>query len=475
MVGPRSARRDLARRSRARSDAALTADVSRACSARRARGVSAARASKPGVLGGVRADARAARRAGSADQRHVACRTPRTRSRAYYLIAPAEAHRTSRATTACATGCASTTARTSSRCTPRPAHDGLRRRGQAPDHARHLRALGRLLRRLLRKRPAGADADRRATSTRPSSSVDVDRHADQPTVSRSRSAQRPPTRSRCTSTTSAPCRCRSPASRRSRSRAGSARVCRSASRSPARPSARTACSAPPTRSSRRSASTSRAARAVSDWEAVIGLEIHVQLATRDEDVLRLLAEFRRAAQHADLPRLPRPARRPAGRSMRAAIDFGLMIGLALGSQLAPRVDLPPQELLLPRSAKGLPDHSVRRAALQRRRAGRRSRINRVHLEEDAAKLIHSAASGRIHGADASIVDFNRGGTPLAEIVTEPDLRTAGAGRRLAAAAAQHARAARRQRRQHGGGLAALRRQRLDPARSARRGWAQRRS
>ncbi|HEY7951740.1 MAG TPA: Asp-tRNA(Asn)/Glu-tRNA(Gln) amidotransferase subunit GatB, partial [Solirubrobacteraceae bacterium] len=46
-----------------------------------------------------------------------------------------------------------------------------------------------------------------------------------------------------------------------------------------------------------------------------------------------------------------------------------------------------------------------------------------HLEEDAAKLVHVGASGRIHASDASIVDFNRGGTPLAEIVTEPDLRS----------------------------------------------------
>src|SRR6202011_4359760 len=51
------------------------------------------------------------------------------------------------------------------------------------------------------------------------------------------------------------------------------------------------------------------------------------------------------------------------------------------------------------------------------------RIHRVHLEEDAAKLIHVGASGRIHGSDRSIVDFNRGGTPLAEVVTEPDLRS----------------------------------------------------
>ena len=48
----------------------------------------------------------------------------------------------------------------------------------------------------------------------------------------------------------------------------------------------------------------------------------------------------------------------------------------------------------------------------------------MHLEEDAAKLVHAGHSGRIHSAEASVVDFNRGGTPLVEIVTEPDVRSA---------------------------------------------------
>ena len=51
-------------------------------------------------------------------------------------------------------------------------------------------------------------------------------------------------------------------------------------------------------------------------------------------------------------------------------------------------------------------------------------MNRIHLEEDAAKLVHLGESGRIHGSQASIVDYNRGGTPLAEIVTEPDIHSA---------------------------------------------------
>jgi aspartyl-tRNA(Asn)/glutamyl-tRNA(Gln) amidotransferase subunit B len=57
-------------------------------------------------------------------------------------------------------------------------------------------------------------------------------------------------------------------------------------------------------------------------------------------------------------------------------------------------------------------------------------ITRAHLEEDAAKNIHVAASGRIQGATATLVDFNRGGTPLVEIVTEPDLRDSETAKRF---------------------------------------------
>src|SRR5690349_3434211 len=100
-----------------------------------------------------------------------------------------------------------------------------------------------------------------------------------------------------------------------------------------------------------------------------------------------------------------------------------MIGLALGSQLAPRSIFHRKNYFYPDLPKG---YQISQYDEPLCRGGRLGdvRIHRVHLEEDAAKLTHVGASGRIHGSAESVVDFNRGGTPLAEIVTEPDLRTA---------------------------------------------------
>ena len=142
-----------------------------------------------------------------------------------------------------------------------------------------------------------------------------------------------------------------------------------------------------------------------------------------------------------------------------AVHFGLMIGLALGSELAPRSIFHRKNYFYPDLPKGYQISQYDEPLCLGGQLGE-VRIHRVHLEEDAAKLTHVGESGRIHGSDASVVDFNRGGTPLAEIVTEPDLRTAEQAERVAAAAAHDAAPARRERREHGGGLAALRREHL---------------
>jgi aspartyl-tRNA(Asn)/glutamyl-tRNA(Gln) amidotransferase subunit B len=105
-----------------------------------------------------------------------------------------------------------------------------------------------------------------------------------------------------------------------------------------------------------------------------------------------------------------------------AVHFGVLIGLALGCEITERSLFHRKNYFYPDLPKG---YQISQYDVPLCRGGRLGdvRIHRVHLEEDAAKLIHVGESGRIHGSDRSIVDFNRGGTPLVEIVTEPDLRS----------------------------------------------------
>jgi aspartyl-tRNA(Asn)/glutamyl-tRNA(Gln) amidotransferase subunit B len=105
-----------------------------------------------------------------------------------------------------------------------------------------------------------------------------------------------------------------------------------------------------------------------------------------------------------------------------------MIALALGSEVAPRSIFHRKNYFYPDLPKGYQisqyDIPLASGGHLDVAGGPSVRIHRAHLEEDAAKLIHQGESGRIHGAGSSVVDFNRGGTPLVEIVTEPDLRSA---------------------------------------------------
>jgi len=162
-------------------------------------------------------------------------------------------------------------------------------------------------------------------------------------------------------------------------------------------------------------------RAPAGLEAVIGLEIHVQLATATKMFCSCELSFGEPPNTRTCPVcLGLPGSLPVANA--AAIHLGLMIGLALGSELAPRSIFHRKNYFYPDLPKGYQISQYDEPLCRGGRLGE-VRIHRVHLEEDAAKLIHVGASGRIHGSDASIVDFNRGGTPLAEIVTEPDLRT----------------------------------------------------
>jgi aspartyl-tRNA(Asn)/glutamyl-tRNA(Gln) amidotransferase subunit B len=161
---------------------------------------------------------------------------------------------------------------------------------------------------------------------------------------------------------------------------------------------------------------------MAELEAVIGLEIHVQLATRTKMFCGCALSFGDEPNVHTCPIcLAHPGVLPVPNE--EAIRFALKIGTALGCEIAPRSIFHRKNYFYPDNPKA---YQISQYDIPICGEGKLGdiRITRAHLEEDAAKSIHLGESGRIAGSGASLVDFNRGGTPLVEIVTEPDLRGA---------------------------------------------------
>jgi aspartyl-tRNA(Asn)/glutamyl-tRNA(Gln) amidotransferase subunit B len=164
-------------------------------------------------------------------------------------------------------------------------------------------------------------------------------------------------------------------------------------------------------------------------EPVIGLEIHVQLATRTKMFCGCELSFGDEPNVHTCPVcLAHPGVLPVPNGQ--AIAYALQIAAALECEVVPRSIFHRKNYFYPDNPKA---YQISQYDIPLARNGRLGdvRIHRVHLEEDAAKMIHVGESGRIHGSGASLVDFNRGGTPLVEIVTEPDIRSASSAREWA--------------------------------------------
>jgi aspartyl-tRNA(Asn)/glutamyl-tRNA(Gln) amidotransferase subunit B len=161
---------------------------------------------------------------------------------------------------------------------------------------------------------------------------------------------------------------------------------------------------------------------MAELEAVIGLEIHVQLSTKTKMFCGCALSFGDEPNVHTCPVcLAHPGVLPVPNEV--AIRYALKIATALECEVAPRSIFHRKNYFYPDNPKA---YQISQYDLPLAVNGRLGgiRIHRAHLEEDAAKTIHLGESGRIHGSGASLVDFNRGGTPLVEIVTEPDLRSA---------------------------------------------------
>ena len=174
-----------------------------------------------------------------------------------------------------------------------------------------------------------------------------------------------------------------------------------------------------------------------EWEPVIGLEIHVQLKTHTKMFCGCEAGFGGEPNTRTCPVcLAFPGALPVPNQ--TAVEWTIKLGHALNCRIAERAVFHRKNYFYPDNPKGYqisqydeplcidgsfvvpgPEGDVEVG------------IVRAHLEEDAAKTIHvGGATGRIVGSAHSNVDFNRGGTPLVEIVTQPDIRSADDAKRF---------------------------------------------
>jgi aspartyl-tRNA(Asn)/glutamyl-tRNA(Gln) amidotransferase subunit B len=159
------------------------------------------------------------------------------------------------------------------------------------------------------------------------------------------------------------------------------------------------------------------------YEAVIGLEVHVQLATRTKIFSISSASFGAEPNaHTDPVCLGLPGALPV--LNRDAVDAAVRLGLAVGSHIRPRCRFARKHYFYPDLPKGFQisqydEPLCEGGAVTFRLNGevRQVRLTRIHMEDDAGKNVHDASG-------VSFVDYNRAGVPLCEIVSEPDIRSA---------------------------------------------------
>ena len=161
------------------------------------------------------------------------------------------------------------------------------------------------------------------------------------------------------------------------------------------------------------------------YEVVIGLEVHAQLKTNSKIFAPDGCEFGNEQNTQISPiTLGMPGVLPV--LNRAVVDMGILTGLALNCEIAERCKFDRKQYFYPDLPKGYQISQYDEPICGKGYLmvnGKKIGITRAHLEEDAGKLVHAGADG-LAGSSYSLVDLNRAGTPLLEIVSEPDMRSA---------------------------------------------------
>lgn len=166
-----------------------------------------------------------------------------------------------------------------------------------------------------------------------------------------------------------------------------------------------------------------------EFESVIGLEIHVELDTESKMFCGCSTRFGEEPNTQTCPVcLGMPGSLPVAN--KKAVEYVIRSGLAVGCDISLYSQFHRKNYFYPDMPK---DYQISQYDMPLCLSGQVELdmddyktmigITRIHLEEDTGKLIHVGGAGRIAGADYSLVDFNRAGVPLMEIVSEPDIRT----------------------------------------------------
>jgi len=164
-----------------------------------------------------------------------------------------------------------------------------------------------------------------------------------------------------------------------------------------------------------------------EYEAVIGIETHVQLKTRSKMFGTSSADYQNAEPNTlvDEVSMALPGTLPVVNE--TAVEYAMMIGMAINCNIARITKFDRKNYTYPDLMKGYQITQMDEPICYEGYVDLpiedsiRVRINRVHMEEDVARLIH--VEGPLGGTVHSLIDINRAGTPLMEVVTEPDMHT----------------------------------------------------